>query len=332
MRSSDPDNMRRIALRGTLFLLPVLLGWGVLEGWLNHVPDSHSIKHANLLKLEPEIDTLVLGASASFWDIAPRELDGNAYNLGNVAQTLYYDDALLTKALPRLPKLKRVILSVTYVSLFFQLHDTDEETRQYYYWHRWHIPPPRVQDRLDPKLFSLVALRTPGFAASSFKDALMRRVHGGEFATAPFDSVIDAYGWSPQPAGNPKDLQVEAVNKKLFYHHRLMHLSDEDANAAALEHIISLTQSRGIELVLVVPPVYAEYAKGMKPEYWQRTQERLLELSRRQGVRYLNFLEAPDLSAEDFLDADHLNANGALEFTRMLRTELVNQQGHPPSS
>src|SRR4051812_19171038 len=180
--SAYRDTMRLIALRGTLFLLPVLLAWGVLEWWMSNVPDSHSIKHTNLTKLEPEIDTLVLGASASFWDIAPNELDGTVYNLGNVAQTLYYDDALLRQTLPELPQLKRVFLTVTYVSFFFQLHDTDEETRQYYYWHRWHIPPPRLQDRLDPKMFSLVALRTPGFAVSSFKDAAMQRVRGGQFA------------------------------------------------------------------------------------------------------------------------------------------------------
>src|SRR3954451_2690375 len=192
--SSPNNSMRNIAIRGALFLVPVLLAWGVLEWWMTHVPDSHSIKRANLTKVESEIDTLVLGASASFWDIAPAQLDGKVYNLGNVAQTLYYDDALLTQTLPQLPQLKRVILSVTYVSLFFQLHDTDEETRQYYYWHRWHIPPPRLQDRFDPKMFSLVALRTPGFAVSSLKDAVMQRVHGGEFAPAPFDALIEPNG------------------------------------------------------------------------------------------------------------------------------------------
>ena len=335
MPSSDPatgEAMRRIAIRGVLFLVPVLLAWGMLEWWMTHVPDSHSIKRENLAKVEPEIDTLVLGASASFWDVAPSELDGKVYNLGNVAQTLYYDDALLTQTLPKLPQLKRVILTVTYVSLFFQLHDTDEETRQYYYWHRWHIAPPRLQDRLDPKMFSLVALRTPGFAVSSFKDAVMQRVRGGEFAAAPFDALIEANGWSPQQPGNAADLESAAVNKKLFYHHRLMHRSDEEANLAALEHIVALTQARNVELVLVVPPVYPTYAKGMKPEYWQQTQERLLELSKREGVRYFNFLEAPGLEPTDFLDADHLNVNGAVKFTRMLRTELANRQGHPPST
>ena len=72
MPSSDPatgEAMRRIAIRGVLFLVPVLLAWGMLEWWMIHIPDSHSIKRENLAKVEPEIDTLVLGASASFWDV-----------------------------------------------------------------------------------------------------------------------------------------------------------------------------------------------------------------------------------------------------------------------
>src|SRR4051794_37399693 len=90
MPSSNP--MRATALRLCLFLLPILACWGLLEWWLARVPSSHTVKRENLERAAAAADTLILGSSGAYWDIAPPYLQGHAYNLGNVAQTLYYDD------------------------------------------------------------------------------------------------------------------------------------------------------------------------------------------------------------------------------------------------
>src|SRR5277367_4965178 len=82
----------RLALRTLAFLLPVLLIWLALELWTRQLPTSHSVKEANLNRLAGQIDTLILGSSSSYWDIAPQYLPGCAYNLANVAQTPYYDE------------------------------------------------------------------------------------------------------------------------------------------------------------------------------------------------------------------------------------------------
>jgi hypothetical protein len=326
MPNSDFDtarrSMRTIAIRLCIFLAPFALAWGVLEWWMARVPTSHSVKRENLQRVAGETETLILGSSAAYWDIAPSLLAPHTYNLGNVAQTLYYDDHLLTKLLPELPKLKRVILTVSYVSLFFQLHGSDEAERQFYYFQEWKIPPPRLQERLDPRMWSSVVLRTPGFAAKSLATAVKQAVRGGPLQAAPVEPSIDPDGWSPQLPGDPKELGIAAVEKKLYYHHRLMHVSDEAANQAALEHIITLLRERNIELVLVTPPVSPDYAQRMKPEFWQRTEAVVGELSRRYQVRYISLLQLPQLTPTDFLDADHLNRQGATRFTGILKDEL----------
>jgi hypothetical protein len=310
--------MRRLVLSLCLFLLPLAAAWGVLEWWMTKVPNVHSVKRAHLEPLKPEIDTLILGASGSFWDIAPQNLTGSAYNLGGAAQTLYYDDRLITQILPQLPKLKRVILTISYVSFFFQMQDSDEEDRQFYYEQVWGIPPQRLQERLDPRMWSAVVLRTPGFAADSLRVALTQAVKAGEFKAAPLDPPVDERGWSAQPHGDPAELEGPAVEKKLMYQHRLMHFSDEAANLSALEHMIALLKQRNVELILVAPPVWHEYAERMKPEFWSRTESLVADLTRTHGLRYLSFLRTPDFTAQDFVDADHLNGQGAGRFTRML--------------
>jgi hypothetical protein len=323
--------MRKLGLTMLCFVVPPLLVWAGLECWAVRMPTSHSIKRENLQRLAPAIDTLIIGSSSAYWDISPQLLAGSAFNLANVAQSFYYDDQLLTAALPRLPRLHRVILSVTYLSLFFQLQDSDEEDRQYYYYQEWHIAPPRLRERLDIRMWSRVALRTPEATVESFASALRREPRGVP-GPPPVDPPVDERGWCPRDPGDPKDLEALAVEAKLKYHHRLMHLSDQSANLGYLRHMIDLLGARDIELILVTPPVWRTYSSRIDPGYWNHTQAAMAELARMPNVRYFSFLTAPQFRAEDFLDADHLNRQGAVRFTALLEAAIESSGGRNAAS
>jgi hypothetical protein len=317
------SSMRKIALTILCFLAPLLPAWAALEWWAAQMPTSHAVKRENLRRLEDEIDTLIIGSSSAYWDVSPELLPGSAFNLANVAQSLYYDDQLLAEALPKLPRLRRVILSVTYLSLFFQLHDSDEDERQYYYYQEWDIPPPRFRERLDVRMWSRVALRTPVTTFESLVGALRGSARTrGPLVPGPLDPPVDERGWCAREPGDPKDLDPSVVEAKLKYHHGLMHLSDQPANVAYLEHMIGLLAARHIELILVTPPVAEAYSSRLKPAYWNRTRDTLAELARAPNVRYFSFLTAPKFPVEEFLDADHLNRQGAVRFTALLEAAI----------
>jgi hypothetical protein len=319
--------MRRIALTLLWFLTPLLCGWAVLEWWAVRMPTSHSAKHQDLRRLEDGIDTLILGSSSAYWDISPESLPGSAFNLANVAQSFYYDDRLLTDTLPKLPKLRRVILGVTYISLFFEMHDSDEDERQYYYYQEWGIPPPRLRERLDLRMWSRAGLKTP---VTTFESLVTALRHGAPLTPAPLDPPVDGRGWCAREPGDPKDLQASVVETKLKYHHSMMHLSDQSANVGHLEHIVSLLAARHIELILVTPPVAPAYSSRLDPEYWNRTQKTLAKLASEPNVRYFSFLTSPQFGPEEFLDADHLNRQGALHFTALLEAAMATGSGVTP--
>src|SRR3569833_1458270 len=327
MPSSNP--MRATALRLCLFLLPVLACRGLLEGWLARVPSSHSVKRVNLESAAAATDTLILGSSGAYWDIAPPYLPGHAYNLGNVAQTLYYDDQLATRWLERLPRLHRVIIAIPYVSMFFQLQGTDEEERQYGYFQQWRIPPPGWRERLDLRMLSDVALRTPLFAVSSLRTAVVQHLHGAPLAGPPVDPPIHPDGWCPRWPPEPTELAEPVVQTKIAYHHGLMHMSDEVANRASLEHLVSLLHSRGVEVIIVTPPVWPSYAALIRQDYWQRAQADFRDLGEKYGVRYFDFMKDPRFSVADFLDADHLNEHGAVHFTQLLTAAIDEPVAQP---
>jgi hypothetical protein len=247
-----------------------------------------------------------------------------------VAQTPYYDEQLLTLVAPKLPQLRRVIIAVTYVSLFFQLQGTDEEERQYYYFHEWRIPPPELRERLDIRMLSSVALQTPVVAVESLAAAVRRDARAGRHVAPQLDVAIDERGWSARPPGDPHDLDLDVIERKLAYHHSLMHWRDEPASLASLDRMLRLLRARGIDVVLITPPVWPLYCAGMQPQFWNRTQQDLQALTRKYQARYLSFLNAPELTADDFLDADHLNQRGAVVFTQLLSAAIERRDPEGP--
>ncbi len=325
MRNSEvpiqETSIFRLWLQLFLFCIPLALGWAVFEWGLAKVPNSHSVKRARLEAFAPELDTLIVGSSSAYYGISPAQLSGSAFNVANVSQTLYYDDHLVTQLLPRLTRLQRVIVSVSYISLFFQLHDSEQLWRQYYYQHDWGIPPPRLRDRADARMWSRVALYGPrlalNLASNGFKTSLAQDV--------------DERGWYQVP-GQPRqpDLGPAAAQKRLAYHHSIMHAENMPANLDSLDHLLSFLRQRSIDVTLVALPVWTTYADGMKAAYWDRTEETFEQLAQKYGARYISHLREPRLTSEDFADVDHLNARGAVHFTELLNSELGKPKAGPP--
>jgi hypothetical protein len=316
--------MVRVGQKLLIFGLPLVLVWGVLEWWAAKIPNSDSIKRFQLERLAETTDTLILGSSTAYFGIAPKQLSGSAYNLANVGQPLYYDDGLVTRASPALPRLKRVIVGINYMSFFTEARAVPEIWRQYYYQQAWHIPPPRFQDRLDIRMWSHVALQPLPVIADSLRTALGAYCAGRDYIPRLSDPNIDERGWWCQ--GNHvldlAQLSSAAAENQIARYHRVMRLASEPANLACLDHLISLLQARNVEVVLVTTPVRPAYSDRMKPKYWERTQLILRQMTLKYGVRYISFLHTPEMTTGDFRDADHLSRRGAIRFTTLLNSAL----------
>ena len=319
--------MLRVGLRLLVFCLPILLVWAVLELWPANVPNSCSAKRQRLEALAKEVDTLILGSSRAYYGIAPKQLTGCAFNLANVSQSLYYDDRLMTLVLPELPKLSRVIIEIQDTSLFFQLQESKEDWRQYYYQQEWHIPPPELKDRLDIRMWSRFALPTGELYRSSLRKALFAVVRGRGKEFVPDvtpDTEMDDRGWrSPtDKEPSPQNLSAASLAITLARHRSVMKAINEPVNLAYLSHLLSVLRERNIEVVFITMPVWGAYSEKMDAEYWDRAQADLEQLTKKYGARYLSFLSMPQLDPEDYWDVDHLSPRGAIRFTEWLNSKL----------
>jgi hypothetical protein len=285
------------------------------------------LKRDNLKRMAPEVDTLLIGSSCAYWNISAKDLSGTAFNLGHVSQSLYYDDQLLDRVLPQLPRLRRVILPLSYLDLFFQLERGDEPERQFYYQQVWGIPPRKLRERLDVRMWSDVALRTPSFALKTLYLALAGRRKSGTLAPPPLDPPVDERGWCPRPAGDPAALTTAAAERAIAHHHELVRLADEPQNLAHLAHMLEVLRARGVEAVVTTSPVWKTYFPLMRPDLRQRIEGDVGELCRRFGARFHSMTDTPELTEDEFMNIDHLNARGAIHLAHLIDQRLA-QPGH----
>jgi hypothetical protein len=305
--------MRRVWLLFLGFCLPLLLGWAGLEWVLAKVPNSFSAKRDEIQPLYGSVDTIILGSSEAFFGISPHKLNGTAFNLANNAQTLYYDNEIMKRVLPRLPGLKRVILQIDYVTLYSELYDNTDSWRQYGYYQEWHIPLQRRVDYWNVRLFSRAAL----YKTLSVLLDLAKGRH------ADFATCVDDRGWcdAPKEWAAP-GLTADAAQQMINGNHSNMHDEHVPSNTAILEQLLSMLRARGINVVIVVMPTSPAYRHAMLPATWERAKAIVQGLGSKYGDRYLTFEGEPRLTEEDFNDVNHLNSRGAARFSEFLDAAL----------
>jgi hypothetical protein len=141
------DAKSHFILRLCQFFAPILLVWLLLEVWtIQAVPSSYAIRRSRLETLAGRVDTIIAGSSHAYAGIVPDRLDGFAYNIAGVSESLDYDYWMLNRVVPSLPKLKLVILEIQDLTFFYRMSDSTEAWRQYYYWQDWDILPPSAND------------------------------------------------------------------------------------------------------------------------------------------------------------------------------------------
>jgi len=267
-----------------------------------------SIKRDRLVAVAPDVGTLILGSSETYYGVKPQALSGVAFNLASNAQSLYYDYELTQRFLPSLPRLRRAYLLVNYMSLYSELYDHPERYRMYGYLQEFGIPPQRRADYLDLRTFSRVLLHSPHLA-------LERVVRG---PVSPRDLRIDDRGWYRVPDDDRWGLSPADAAGRIAIHHGFMRKEYMPDNLDMLERLIQLLQAHHVEVVMITTPVYRTYMVQMRMEMWQPARAAYERIADRYGIRYLNFLNDPRMKAADFEDADHLNADGAERFAQIL--------------
>ena len=98
---------------------------------------------------------------------------------------------------------------------------------------------------------------------------------------------------------------------------------DQQVGESFLPDLIQLTKDRGVQLILVQMRILRFAAPGSEPPALRTYNDKLAEYLAANGVIYLDYSRATQLTREQFADPLHMNDAGKVIFTDMFAEDLL---------
>lgn len=284
--------------------MPLAILLAAMEILLQAMPNNYKVKSNYIENHSEEIETLILGNSHTYYGLNPEWMEAGTFNMSNVSQSFDIDLAILSHYLPKMSRLKTVVIRLSYDSMFETLSKTNEDWRYKDYALYTDIP-------LD---YSLT--HHSEILSISFKENLKRIFKN--YIKNEASVTCNSFGWGTDAnSSQAKDLYKTGalVAKK----HTAISTDLFDDNYETLKGIADLCAQNQIQIVLVTPPAFETYYLNLNYEQLEATVNTGLELANQyDNLRYYNFLEYWRFDKQHFFDADHLNEHGALLFSKMI--------------
>lgn len=280
---------------------------------LRNINNSYKLKKQLLESKLDSIEILVLGTSESLYGINPEYFNLYGFNLSEKAQSLHYDKELLLKYINKMPKLKYVIISISYFSLWYQLQHLNDNL-DYFYYHFWNFKP--YNDKFfDLKKYSYIALYGTQYSQDAFRN---------NFKVSGITENIMSNGYFSE--SNEMDLkQADKQVELLIKTHSLL-MRDEvlDSNITTIEEMVKEIIISGKMPVFVTTPQHNTYLRKMDRNKYNQMKNVIEGLCNKYKIKYFNYTEDTRFLNEDYFDPIHLNKRGAEKFTKILNSEIFN--------
>ncbi len=275
-----------------------------MELALRHIPNDYELKNAQIALKKESIKTLILGSSHSLYGFNPEYFTEEAYNLGHVSQTIDLDYLLLKKYIKELPKLKTVVIRLSYTTLHEQLNESTESWRQKDYNLYYNL---NVSNKLklNSEVLS-VKLRNNIKRLKNYylehEASISVTNSGWAFFEKPHVvKPIDDFGWTVAKKHTAKDNNLVEENIKF------------------LEKIVNLSNEHSVNVILVTLPAHKSYRDNLNTSQLEMVVAAGEKMKRKySNCNYLNLMQSDSFKDIDFYDPDHLNTNGAKKLSLLV--------------
>jgi hypothetical protein len=279
------------------------------------IPTTYSDKHAKLIDKKSQIEILVLGSSHSNYGINPQFFGRESFNISNNNQGFFQDYQVVMRYLPECKNLKMVIIPISYFSLQYDLGVSHESWRCPYYSFYMGVHGAALESVFELNNYSALILWDGPFEV--LRD--VRKVkkmdineYGYQYPVKNNVSINDAISDS---AGKQRvAVHYEMMNDKLLHY-----------NIEILNKMAEELGKRKIKIVFVTTPVYRTYSKYISKNTYELMVTAIEDLSEQHSASYFNYFYDSRFELSDFMDNDHLNAEGAKKFSIILKNEIIDR-------
>jgi len=310
--------MKLFIKRAILFSLPVMLAFLLLELFLRKVDTSYQIKNEQLAECDKDVEVLILGNSHATYGLDPAQFALHAFNLAQVTQSLYFDKRITLKHLDEMKRLKYVLISVDFHSLYF----SDEGYRNLWSYYGYGVDYKKAPSILSK--WSRAIGYNPKISMEFVKRGLDKKYHtiraidveSGVDLSRPIANGFFAYKDST-------DLQMGQLQKRAAEFNSMVLPSKERSEIIEdLDNFIDELKKRNIVPILITLPCYGAYRDLLDKKVQDQNKTDILTLCEKYQIQYWDYFTLP-LKDDLFFNCDHLNEKGAAYFSAIVNTRLV---------
>jgi hypothetical protein len=259
-------------------------------------------KQTKLAENSDAVELLILGNSHAGDGLAPTPFDLHAFNTAQGFQSLYFDIAITKKYLAKMTRLKYVLISIDYHSLYIP-HDP---SRDFMYSYYYDIDYPGTGS-----FKSNISLLFYGYGIKNGLSMILERPH----------ELVK--GWTGFKTTNYAELTREAGKRRVGLFNDMIKndMHNRSEILKQLNAFIFLLKSKNIAPVLFTLPCHKYYTEYLDATIVAQNHEDIKTLCNRYNIEYFNFLyeKLPD---DYFYNVDHLNEKGAWAFGNIINDSI----------
>ena len=309
--------MKKFIIYIVLFFLPLVIFLGGLEIGLRNIPNDYAYKNNWLEHNIQNVQILSLGSSHGYLAIRPEYLDMPTFNAAHVSQSIKYDAFIFNKYIDRADSLRLLIWPMSYFSLLGNMEDEGEWWRAKGYCIYYDCPYHSWEIKYHSALF-----------CTSYKTSI-ERVFGYVFSDYS-DLNCDSLGWQ---VGNVKEHRTTGWylngKERADRHTKDLRLCQDNLrnNTRLVKEVITQCASRNIKVLLLTTPTCYTYYENVNHAQLEIMQNFCDSMAYTyDNVSYLNMFTDSRFTEDDFFDADHLEAEGAIKFTKILNDYISQKE------
>jgi hypothetical protein len=311
-----------------LFLAPVLLLLIVIERRMTMIPNAYTYKQAALEAQASVTEAIVVGSSHEFEGVNTDMFSRPSFNLAMPSQSLSQSSEIALKylevhrqpgqatgAVLALPRLRYVLLGVSYFSLPYRMSAGGDD-RLGFYMRTLHVfGDTTFRDLVNPSNYLYMGIYGWPAVQSMIRD------HVPDYVGKLHQTGSMRSSNAPPPDAAPTSFAATAAARAL-YHQQIALASSIPLNLAEMRRLARECHAKGVALVLFTSPVTKEYAEAFGEGAWIERRSTIEAFAREFSVPYTDFSRSQAFGWRDFSNADHLNEDGAARFGRILSDTL----------
>jgi|AntAceMinimDraft_9_1070365.scaffolds.fasta_scaffold05802_3 hypothetical protein len=305
----------KLFLTKTIYIsLPILVVAIFMEILLRNTPNDYSYKKEYLDKHSAQVETLILGSSHSFYGFNPDSFCGKVFNASHISQSLNYDFKILKKYEDKFINLETIVLPISYFTLFSKLESGSESWRVKNYIIYYGLKSSRSLTDYSEILSNLSSINIRRvisyYVLGNSAISCTNLGWGTSYNSKKARNLVDT--GETAAIRHTRDNINSYNNQKLF-----------NENILILKLMIEWCRENNVKILLLTPPAFETYRKGLNIEQLNITIETTSKIaSKYDNCIYLNLLSDTSFYAKDFYDADHLSEIGAEKLSELINSKI----------